>query len=100
MKNVCAQFAKGNIAGLGAGTREIVTSPIRQELQSVATAFVALQQERNRADYDLSQPFVRADVLQKVNQAQQAITDWQAVRKQPNSAVFLAALLLQKHWNK
>ena len=66
----------------------------------VATAFADLQEARHQADYDLSEVLTRVDVLQKLALARQAFADWQAIKGTPNAAVFLAALLLQRHWSQ
>jgi hypothetical protein len=100
MKSVCKQFAQGNVAALSSGTQNLINPPLDAQLVSVAATFVALQDERHRADYDAATPFDRVDALQKIDLAQQAFDDWTAVRDSPNAKVFLAALLLQRHWNK
>jgi len=73
---------------------------IQKELVDIADTFVALQEERHTADYDVTKKFLRVDVLQKINEVQQAFLDWKNVRQEPNANVFLAALLLQDTWNK
>jgi len=100
MKAVCQQFALGDHTKLKSGTQNLVDTPIEAQLASVAEAFVTLQEQRHRADYDVSRPLSRFDVLQKVDLVQQAFADWNAVRGTPNAKVFLAALLLQRHWNR
>jgi hypothetical protein len=42
----------------------------------------------------------RVDVLQKIALARQAFADWRAIKGTSNAAVFLAALLLQRHWSQ
>jgi hypothetical protein len=99
MKEVCKQFAAG-IGGLRSGTQNLITAPLESALSAVARAFVDLQEERHRADYDLSSLFNRVDVLQKVALAEQAFTDWSTIRGAQNAGVFLAALLMQRRWNR
>ena len=68
------------------------------ELQRLAAAFVELQQERHRADYDLSQPFTRDEAQALVNQAHAAIGDWNSLRNGDRElAKFYALSLLC--WN-
>jgi uncharacterized protein (UPF0332 family) len=82
---------QGTIASLLSGA-------IEAELEDVAKTFVALQQARHEADYDLTRTFDRRDVLQKVQQARTAFTKWRGIGSAPNATVFLAALLLQRQW--
>jgi len=100
MKHVCKQFGSGSVQSLNAGTRKLVTAPLAPELVSVATAFADLQEARHQADYDVSEVLTRVDVLQKIALARQAFAAWQAIKGTPNAAVFLAALLLQRHWSQ
>ena len=69
-----------------------------RELQNIARAFVELQQERHRADYDLSQPFTRREAEFLVSQTRAAIGDWNALRNGDRElAKFYALCLLC--WN-
>ena len=95
MKRVCQQFSARNPAP---PTQTLVTFPIATELVALASAFVELQEARQAEDYDLSVVFDRADVLQKIRLTQRAFAGWEAIRGTPNAAVFIAALLLQRHW--
>jgi hypothetical protein len=67
---------------------------------AVLEAFVDLLEARHQADYDLGKQWIRLDILNHVQRAQHAFTEWAKVRRTPNAAVFLAALLLQKHWGR
>jgi hypothetical protein len=100
MKTVCQQFGKGQIGNLAQATQKLIQSPLQNELATVARTFVALQEERHDADYDISKPFNRIDVVSKIDLVRLAFDDWGRVRTSPNARVFLAALLLQRHWNK
>jgi hypothetical protein len=66
----------------------------------VIQAFVALQEARNEADYDVGKQWNRFDVLTYVRVTRRAFSDWATIRSVPNATVFLAALLLQKHWGR
>jgi len=100
MKTVCKQFARGDVHQLSSGTAQLIAAPLEPELISVADSFVELQEARHVADYDVWEPFGRVDVLQKIALAEQAINSWNTVRDRPNAKVFLAALLLQRQWNR
>jgi hypothetical protein len=78
--------------------RPLLALPIEQELIGIAEVFIALQEARHEADYDLAATFNRTDVLYKVAQAHSAFASWKAVRSRPNATVFLTALLLQRQW--
>lgn len=95
MRQVCEQFGrrqpKGPIASL-------LADAIEAELEDIAKAFIALQQARHEADYDLTRTFDRKDALQKVQQARTAFTNWRIIRSSANATVFLAALLFYRHW--
>jgi hypothetical protein len=100
MKSVCQQFGKGSAGALGAGTVALVAPPLESQIVFVARVFVELQEERHEADYDLSRQFLRWDVLSKIDLVKQAFSQWKLVRAKANARVFLAALLLQRHWNR
>jgi hypothetical protein len=76
----------------------LAVSPLESELVTVADAFIQLQQYRHAADYDFSKPFTRADVLTRIELAEQAFKAWKIIRNTDNAKVFLASLLLQRHW--
>jgi hypothetical protein len=97
MKDVCGEFARGTFSK-GSGTIHLVALPLEAPLRDVAAAFVALQEARHNADYDVSSTLTKLDALQKIALARTAFTNWQAVRRLPNARVFLAALLLQRQW--
>jgi hypothetical protein len=97
MKAVCRQFASGSLSDQ---IRPLIAAPLERDLQAVASAFLALQEARHSADYDVAQPFNRIDVLRTVGMAQTAFADWSSVRTTPNAAVFLTALLLNRQWSR
>ena len=98
MKSVCRQFSTGNIANLTAETARLVVRHVEAEISAVAKAFVDLQEARHRADYDLASPFARLEAVSLIEKAKKALADWHRIRSKPNATLFLAALLLQKHW--
>jgi|SRR5665213_352194 len=95
MKEVCQQFSKSSPAMI---LRPLLALPIEADLVAVASAFVALQEARHDADYNVTTTFNRIVVLQMVQRARAAFASWQAVRSNPNAVVFLIALLLQRQW--
>lgn len=100
MALVCRQFAKGTIDNLNDGTKPLVIAPLEPDLVSVAAAFVELQEARHLADYDVSASFIKPEALRLTKVAEKAFASWNEARALANATAFLAALLLQKHWNK
>ncbi len=97
MNKVCKQFVA---KGLSPHTQRLMTVNIEPQITRIASAFVALQEARHTADYDVAATFSRLDVLQKVRLARRAFRDWRIVRGRRNAKVFLAALLLQERWGR
>jgi hypothetical protein len=95
MQTVCRQFAAGAPTTT---VGQLLTGLIRPELRQVAQVFAELQDSRHEADYEVATTFTRVDVLQKIAIAQEAFAAWQGIRSEPNTVVFLAALLLQPQW--
>ncbi len=96
MKEACKGFVNYRAANSNNTKRflQSIAPPLEPEIIHLAATFVALQEARHDADYDLSQQFGRFDVLQKIQGARQAMIDWKRVHKTPNARVFLTALLL------
>jgi len=77
-----------------------MSGPIEADIRAVADRFVQLQEQRHRADYDHTATFIRVEALQIVANVEEAFAAWHRVRRQPNATVFLAALMLQRHWSR
>lgn len=99
MKTVCVAFSKANVQGLPKPIQSLVSDPIEPELASIAQLFATLQEQRHTADYDLNARFSRLDVLTLVRRTRRRFRDWNTVRKNDNSKVFLVSLLLHDTWN-
>jgi uncharacterized protein (UPF0332 family) len=97
MKDVCRSSAGGN---LPIATRKLIEQPIEPDLQFIAERFDQLQEARHEADYDTTASFTRTEALQRVAAAEEAFAAWQRVRNNPNATIFLAALMLQRHWRR
>jgi hypothetical protein len=69
---------------------------IPQELVNVAQAFVDLQEERHRADYDLNHRFTKTSTQVRLQQAEAAFVDWESVSDQDSAVLFLTLLPLSK----
>lgn len=98
MKVLCRQFA--GRTGLSDHVRSLLSLPLDPVLISIARQFLELQDERHAADYDMSQSFLRFEVLNMIAGVQIAFDDWPRIRASPNGAVFLTALLLNRQWSR
>lgn len=63
----------------------------------VAKTFAELQEERHRADYDLSDPFLRDEALELVQSARNAAEDWSRVKDTESALAFGYFMLV---WSK
>jgi hypothetical protein len=77
---------------------EFLTGPPSPALEAVAAAFIKLQDERHKADYDLTFQFDRSSVQALVREADEAFQIWATIRGSNESRVFLAALAFWKNW--
>ena len=93
MKQACQRFASSAPA-----IAHLLHGSIEPQLIQVAAAFVQLQEERHKADYDLFETFDRVAVLRRIAQVRDAFAAWKAVRHSLNAKVFLAALFFQGRW--
>lgn len=80
MNSLCSQFSGGGqVSPLLLG----FWSPLNvgaTRIVALATHFRSLQEERHRADYDVSTTFTRADALSACDLADEAMTAWEDVR--------------------
>src|SRR5262249_51237905 len=70
---------------------------VPQILRNLAELFVDLQDQRHLAEYDLATSFLRGDVLTLIDDVEQAVADWNAIRTDPAARLFLMCLLV---WEK
>ena len=89
MKRVAVETAKVNWGKM----RQLSNIAIPNDLVTVATAFVDLQQARHEADYDVTRTFTRAEAVGLIDQVDQAMTAWTAIRRTIPADAFLSALL-------
>jgi hypothetical protein len=95
MKSVAARFSDNSTPAKIAPA--LAGKTLQPELVRLAGAFVDLQQARHEADYDLSRPFLRQEVIDLVTQAEHAQADSEAVRKSLQADVFLVGLFALRH---
>lgn len=97
MKDAAKGFKSSNLPEIIA---PLINGGLPVELIAVADAFIRLQEERHRADYDLDSSFDRAKAQGAVVQATRTFKDWATVRNSDEAKVFLAALMFHKRWNR
>ena len=68
----------------------------RLQLKNMADAFIQLQAQRHRADYDISFEWEPTDVVGWLNLATEAFADWRAIRDQEAAQDYLLSLFLPK----
>lgn len=97
MKAACKLFLRRDMPAYLAA---MVVPPVSADLIVVAQAFIALQEARHIADYDVSATFTRVEVQERLGRTELAFQAWSRVRGTPNANVLLAAMLLDKKWAK
>jgi hypothetical protein len=95
MKKAAQGFAGGTVHHTYAQT--LGGRPVPPKLRSIADAFIALQQARHEADYDVTKRWTRLEALEHISLTEQAFRDWAVVRSIPEADAFLVALLAQAH---
>jgi len=70
------------------------------DLMGVAKAFIALQESRHLADYDLNRKYRRQEALEFVQVARRAFDAWERVRRTDDARVYLACFQLWKRWDE
>jgi hypothetical protein len=78
----------------------LLNHPIPASLISTARSFARLQEERHKADYDVTYQFDRTGVQSLVREAEQLFADWAAIRNSDDAHLFLASLMFWKQWAK
>ena len=100
MRKVCDAYVRSpnapfppTLAQLNPGASDI-------RLINVARTFARLQDARHIADYDLASAIIYPNVVALVTATDAALTDFQAIKAQPETVVFLTALLLADRWTR
>lgn len=96
MAGACKAFQSGT---LPRSVAQVFDGQVKipEGLKSLAEIFVELQEERYKADYDLTETFNRTDVMNFIQEVEQAIHLWPRVSQRPEAALFLLSLLF---WEK
>ena len=97
MREVCGTVIRKDHGPVLAG---LLPSGFSPEMRSVAEAFINLQDDRHRADYDLSVSYTRPEVLNLLQQASEAFRAWAVVESNEEAVVFLSAMLFARRWGR
>ncbi len=107
MKSACKDFFHANNVKLRKqksilppAVETMLEFPLEADLVTVLTAFVDLQEARHKADYDLLDTWSRQEARNNIQAAREAFVAWSKIRKSPNAAVFMTALLIRKDWGR
>lgn len=78
----------------------ILGRSVPADLQSVASAFIRLQEARHDADYNLTETWTRLTAQQYVDIARRAFEAWARLKKSHEANVFAIALISLKLFDK
>ena len=92
MKLACTSFAGGTLkAAVAKGLPRHFSIPLA--IRELAHLFVALQEQRHMADYDLTERFSRTDVLRLVGRVETVLAAFASLPPSAQKKFFLACLL-------
>ncbi len=97
MKEVCLPISRN---APGTILQEVLPGGFSVPMRTFTRAFVALQEARHEADYDLAADYTRSEALDLLEQARAAFLAWRSVRISDEANVFLAALMFARRWAK
>jgi hypothetical protein len=97
MKRVCGIFSAASATRT---ITPILGATVSLDLQSIAQAFVRLQEARHEADYDLERSWTRPTAQELVEVARKAFERWARIRRSHEANVFALALLSVKLFDK
>lgn len=100
MLKVCEAYIRSPQQPLPPHLRQLHSAPIDPRLIGVADAFRQLQDARHSADYDLGVVVETKSAVKAVELASRAISNLQDIRTDPDTTVFLTALLLADRWSR
>ena len=97
MKKICGRFLAAQVSQ---PLLALVGPTVSSQLQTVARAFIDLQDARHQADYDLDWFVTREDALHYLGLAWDAFDAWKAIETTAEANIFILSLLLWKNWEK
>jgi hypothetical protein len=103
MKRACNFFSSATAPTKEKAPRQLaptLAAPVSTDLQTVALAFIRLQEARHDADYDLNRAWNRFTVQQHLVLAKGAFAAWGRLKKSHEANVFAIALVAPKLLDK
>ncbi len=97
MKRVCGRFLASQLSN---PLFDLIGASASTQMQTVASAFIELQDARHRADYDLSWTITRNEASQFIGLAWDAFDAWKAIETSAEANIFILSLLMWKNWEK
>lgn len=97
MKKVCGMFSA---ADAPKQITSILGSPVSADLQTVAQAFIKLQEARHDADYNLETIWTKLATQEFVQVSRDASDAWSRVRRSHEANVFALAFFSAKLFDK
>ena len=97
MKRVCKQFHQGATTPT---IHALLPGALSAELQFAAEVFIAAQEARHSADYDIGARYTRSKTISLVNNVELAFIAWRSIRTSEEANVFLAALAFASRWDR
>jgi hypothetical protein len=97
MKEICGRFVKQT---LDQPLLDLIGGSSSPELQTVCRNFIALQEARNSADYDLSYKIDWKLTVACIDRSTDAIRAWVQIRNTEEANVFILSLLMFKNWEE
>lgn len=102
IKSACVEISKATPNDILKPFWKALDIAHQPELLRLAQTFRLAQEERHRADYDLSQSFTRDEVQTILNRVEQAFLDWKTLKTtRPQIAHFFAlSMIMMDSWRK
>jgi hypothetical protein len=103
MKRVCNFFSAATAPTNKDAPRQlssILGAPVSEDLQTVAMAFIQLQEARHDADCNLTKTWTRLTAQQHVKIAREAFEAWARLKKSHEANVFAITLISIKLFDK
>jgi hypothetical protein len=97
MKEICGRFVKQS---LDQPLHDLIGGSASQKLQIVCRNFIALQEARNSADYDLSYRIDWNQTVECIDRSTDAIRAWVQIKDTEEANVFILSLLMFKNWQE
>ncbi|MCR4318133.1 MAG: hypothetical protein NUW37_17445 [Planctomycetes bacterium] len=99
MKQACTSFGGGTLKDSvikGLPRNKSGNYVIPPEIQKIASLFTEIQDWRHLADYDLSEKFIRSDVLTLIEQSKHHMSQFSSSKNSDEKRFFLVCLLAWK----